>query len=173
MQNCIFNLFLNHKRIQLKRNEKERRKKRKYCTYKFLAAPNPPGMIRASKLDAFKLSSDLMLPLVIRADSTSTFLIMKRNKELFLYSRMSFCLFWLPNFRLNLACRVIHHMQLFNVGCKEADICFASTQMNNGRCCLDYLRTVVDAAATQNHSHIFCASIVTCRKASCQLLLYN
>ena len=43
-------------------------------TYRFFAAPNPPGNITASKLPAWRLDRAAMLPRAIRADSTRTFL---------------------------------------------------------------------------------------------------
>ncbi len=43
-------------------------------THRFLAAPNPPGRITASNFEAFSFANGEILPLAIRADSSSTFL---------------------------------------------------------------------------------------------------
>lgn len=47
-------------------------------TYKFLAAPNPPGKMTASKSCTFRSFKSWIFPLAIRADSTKTFLSQKK-----------------------------------------------------------------------------------------------
>lgn len=51
-------------------------------TYKFFAAPNPPGKMTASKSDTDSSVSGLIAPLAILADSTKTFLeILYKNNS--------------------------------------------------------------------------------------------
>lgn len=52
----------------------------KICSYKFFAAPNPPGKIMASKSLALSFERSSICPRAIRADSTRTFLKEKEWK---------------------------------------------------------------------------------------------